>query len=261
MASFVFLHAHPDDEAIANAGLMAAATEAGHQVTVVFATSGEHGEVPTDLDGHASLGDLRRAEARAAGELLGARVEFLGYCDSGTDPHNFGAESFAAADVDEAAKRLLDLLQTLSADALIGYDEFGVTGHPDHRHVHVVGRRAAELAAESGLALWRYEGTLGQPQIDVITELMASQLPAGTPPPAGGGLRSGIKPGDLVVVVEVAAWLTRKRAAMAAHASQIGPDSIFLRVPDDLFAKVWGTEYYLAPGGVGPLAEFALAAG
>lgn len=259
MANFVFLHAHPDDEAIATAGLMAAAAEAGHHVTVVFATSGERGEVPDDLEGHATLGELRAAEARAAGALLGARVEFLGYSDSGMASDDLPLGSFAAADVDEAAARLRDLLAELSADAFVGYDEFGVTGHPDHVQTHVVGRRAAELAQQAGMSLWRFEGTMGQPQVELIDELMTSQMPANEEFP-GSGLRAGSAEGATLLTVDVGAWIGTKRAAMALHASQIGEESMFLNVPAEIFAKLWGTEYYLAFTGAGPLAEFAQAA-
>lgn len=260
MASFVFLHAHPDDEAIASAGLMAAATEAGHEVTVIFATSGELGEVPDDLGGHASLGDLRAAEARAAGELLNARVEFLGYSDSGPDADALREDSFAAADTEDAAQRLFDVLKSLSADVLIDYDEYGVTGHPDHRQVHAVGRRAVELANDAGLTLWRYEGTLGKAQLALFQELIAGQTPDGGQPP-GGGLRSGETVGVPTVAVDVTPWIEIKRAAMAAHASQIGDTSFFLRIPPEDFTALWGTEYYLAPGGIGPMAQFAIGPG
>ena len=60
------------------------------------------------------------------------------------------------------------------------------------------------------------------------------------------------------MAVDVAAWIDTKRAAMAAHASQIGDTSFFLAIPRDSFAALWGTEYYLAPGGIGPLAQFAV---
>jgi LmbE family N-acetylglucosaminyl deacetylase len=260
VASFVFLHAHPDDEAIATSGLIAAATEAGHQVTVIFATAGERGEMPDDLGGHSSLGDLRAAEARAAGDLLNARVEFLGYSDSGMDPERFTDGSFAAADVEEAAQRLLDLLKSLSADVLIGYDEFGITGHPDHRQVHTVARRAAELAADAGLTLWRYEGTLSRKQLDLFQDLTVRQTPSGEETPQFT-LRSGETAGIPMVAVDVSAWIDTKRAAMAAHASQIGDTSFFLRIPPEDFTALWGTEYYLAPSGIGPLTQFAAGPG
>ena len=68
MSTVVFLHAHPDDEAIATAGTMAGLAADGHRVVLVTATGGELGEVPEGL--------------LAEGETLAARraVE-LGYRD------------------------------------------------------------------------------------------------------------------------------------------------------------------------------------
>ena len=39
-----------------------------------------------------------------------------------------------------------------------------------------------------------------------------------------------------------------KRAAMAAHASQIGPDSFFLNLGHEEFAAAFGTEWFVRPG-------------
>ncbi|SVB61044.1 uncharacterized protein METZ01_LOCUS213898, partial [marine metagenome] len=44
MATVVFLHAHPDDEALASGGTMARLAEEGHRVVLVVATRGEEGE-------------------------------------------------------------------------------------------------------------------------------------------------------------------------------------------------------------------------
>ena len=45
--------------------------------------------------------------------------------------------------------------------------------------------------------------------------------------------------------VDVSPWVATKREAMRAHASQIGEDSFFLSMPEDLFAEVWGQEWYI----------------
>src|SRR5947209_18687426 len=85
MATLVTFHAHPDDEAIACGGTMARAADDGHRVVLVFATRGEHGEVADGVLGPSeTLEQRREREARRAAEILGvARVEFLGYRDSG----------------------------------------------------------------------------------------------------------------------------------------------------------------------------------
>src|SRR5579863_2417111 len=151
MATAVFFHAHPDDEAIATGGTMAKMASEGHRVVLVTATRGELGEIPDGLlEGGQKLEDLRNNELGAASEILGvARREFLGYRDSGMagDPSNDDAESFWNADVDEASARLAALLEEEGADILTIYDEHGGYGHPDHIQVHRVGALAAQKAA------------------------------------------------------------------------------------------------------------------
>src|SRR5947209_11935127 len=83
--TMVLFHAHPDDESIGTAGVMKKAAEEGHRVVLVLATKGEHGEVDEGfLDVGEELWQRRVKEVGAAAEILGvARVEFLGYIDSG----------------------------------------------------------------------------------------------------------------------------------------------------------------------------------
>src|SRR3954467_13929938 len=78
------VHAHPDDESIGTGGTMAKAVAAGHRVVLVVATGGEGGEVPDDLAPGETLVARRRAETMCSAGVLGvARVEWLGYVDSG----------------------------------------------------------------------------------------------------------------------------------------------------------------------------------
>lgn len=143
MATLVFFHAHPDDEAIATAGTMLKASEAGHRVVLVVATGGELGEVPQGLlDEGETLGQRRKAEVHAAAEILGIqRVEFLGYHDSGMegDPSNDDPDCFWQADVDTAADQLCQIIQDENTDVLTIYDPHGVTvtrpySGPQSRH-------------------------------------------------------------------------------------------------------------------------------
>ena len=149
MATLVFFHAHPDDEAIATGGSMAAASDAGHRVVLIVATGGEEGEVADGFLGDGeTLGEVRERETCAAASILGvARVEFLGFRDSGMmgEDANQHPESFWRAEVATAAGRVAAILEEESADVLSVYDDHGGYGHPDHIQVHRVGHRAAEL--------------------------------------------------------------------------------------------------------------------
>src|SRR6266702_3152091 len=88
-------------------------------------------------------------EALLTGGTL-ARVEHLGYADSGHGPVLFpdppGRVRFVRADLDEAATKLAALIRAERADLLMSYDERGGYGHRDHVRVHDVGARAARLA-------------------------------------------------------------------------------------------------------------------
>ena len=150
VSTIVYLHAHPDDEASQTSGSMARAASEGHRVVVVYATNGDHGQVPADLAPGETVVARRRAEAEASSRVIGtARVAWLGYADSGMTgwEQNGHGEALHGADLDEAAGRLAAILDEEDADVLIGYDWHGGYGHPDHVKVHHIAHRAADLAA------------------------------------------------------------------------------------------------------------------
>jgi LmbE family N-acetylglucosaminyl deacetylase len=245
MATVLFFHAHPDDEAIATGGTMAGLSEAGHRVVLVTATRGELGEIPDDLvDTGESLADRRKAELTEACRILGVgRQVYLDYLDSGMagEASNERPGSFAAAGVEEAAPALAEVLVEEDADVLVIYDEHGGYGHPDHIQVHRVGIRAAELAATPVV----YMTTMNRDFIrQVFAEAAASEQEI--PEQAADGADTMGEPElRLTTEVDVGEWLEQKRQAMRAHASQISETSFFLSLPDEMFAKVWGREWYI----------------
>jgi LmbE family N-acetylglucosaminyl deacetylase len=248
MATLVFLHAHPDDEAIMTAGSMARAADDGHRVVAVFATRGELGETPAGLlaDGE-TLAERRTDEARRSGEVLGAaRVEFLPFHDSGMAGSDTvdAPGAFAAARVDEAAVHLAAILREEEATVLTVYDERGGYEHPDHIQVHHVGRRAAELAGTPRV----YAATIDADALRETVEVQRAEalaLGQALPDlPDPDELNLGIPGARITTRVDVTPYLARKRAAMAVHESQISEEAFFLAMPDDLFARTFGTEWY-----------------
>lgn len=248
MATLVTFHAHPDDEAIATGGTMARAATAGHRVVLVTATAGERGEVAEGfLVPGETLAERRATELAAAARILGvARVECLGYGDSGMagTPANDDPGCFWRADVEEAATRLAAILVEESADVLTIYDEHGTYGHPDHIQVHRVGIRAGELAGVPRV----YEATINR---DEMLRLLRRAAEFGLPgPPDIDGVDDtlGLPASELTTAVDVSAYLDVKRAAMAAHASQIGETSFFLSMSPAAFAAAFATEWYRRRG-------------
>ena len=244
MATLVSFHAHPDDEVFTCAGTLAKAAANGHRVVVVTATRGEHGTVAEGVlsDGE-TVAERRSQELLAAARTLGvSRVEFLGYRDSGMRgwATNDDEQSFWRADVEEAASRLATILDQEHADVVTFYDETGGTGHPDHLKVHRVGLRASALAGTPRI----YEAAIGRRQgqrLVALGEAMGlAELPIDVEPD-----HFGIPDERITTRVDVAEYLPIKRAAMAAHASQIFETSPFLSLPPPLFAEVWGEECFI----------------
>ena len=254
MATLVCFHAHPDDEAIATGGVMARAAAEGHRVVLIVATGGEEGEVaPGVLAPGEPLAQRRAAELSAAAAILGAhRVEFLGYRDSGMmgTPANEDPASFWRADVDEAAGRLAALLEEERAAALTTYDDDGGYGHPDHIQVHRVGVRAGDLARIPHV----YEATIDRDRMRAGLEELLRTRPSPEAVEmaeqmlAQGGPHMGVPGARITTRVDVTPFLGLKRAALAAHASQVPPESWFLRAGPDEFERMFGTEVFILRG-------------
>ena len=247
MGTIASFHAHPDDEAIGTAGTLARAADAGHRVVLVFATRGELGEpVPGVLGDGEQLALRRSAECFVAAREIGAhRVEFLGFTDSGMmgEPTNDAPWCFWRAPVEHAARRLSVILDEEEPDVLTVYDDNGGYGHPDHIQVHRVGMRAAERSAVPVVAQhtinreWMARGLRRLRESGQIDS--AAVLPEPDSPTFG-------KPeAEITHRVDVADVVTRKRAAMAAHASQMGPDHPLLAMPEPMFLMGLGVEFYI----------------
>ena len=250
MATLVLFHAHPDDESIGTAGVMAKAASEGHRVVLVLATKGEHGEVDDGyLDAGEELWQRRVKEVTAAGEILGvARIEFLGYIDSGMvdTPENEKPDSFWQADVEEAAGKLAAILRDEQADVLTIYDDNGLYGHPDHIQVHRVGVRAAELAGTPKV----YEATINRDYMQRVLRMaqegeLGDEVPDDVP---SEDFQLG-KPEEMITTtVDLKPWIESKRSAMRAHGSQINETSFFLSMPKEHFELGFGQEWFILRG-------------
>jgi LmbE family N-acetylglucosaminyl deacetylase len=254
-STVVFVHAHPDDEAIFTGGTMSLLASAGHRVVLVVATGGELGESPDGARDAARLAERRRRETQTAAHLLGvSRVALLDYHDSGMagDAANDDPASFWSADVDAAAKTLATVLEEESATVAVGYDDFGIYGHPDHVQVHRVTHRAAELAGVPTV----YDATVDREYLHFVeTHLVEEAVLTGDL----GLVRShiGVPTVAIAATVDVRPALDLKRAAMAAHASQIPESTSALQLPEDRFADVYGFEWYVRSGPRGPIDDLA----
>jgi LmbE family N-acetylglucosaminyl deacetylase len=149
-------------------------------------------------------------------------------------------------------------------------------GHPDHVRAHRATLLAVEASAAAGLYTeagppWRvrklYQATVPRSLLAAgLRELASRGLldRAGLAEPGETGAEpgeTGAEPGEtgaesalpplgtpdelITTVVDVRPWLERKWAALQAHASQLGPGSLYQALPEDLRALVLGTEWFI----------------
>ncbi|MGE5193377.1 MAG: PIG-L deacetylase family protein [Deltaproteobacteria bacterium] len=114
----LILGAHPDDAEYHAGGLAAIYREAGHVVKMVSVTNGQSGHFR--ISGK-ELADIRRGEARAAGEVIGAPYEVWEYPDGRLQA------------TIEVRERIIRELRTFRPDLVLTHRQNDY--HPDHRAV------------------------------------------------------------------------------------------------------------------------------
>jgi mycothiol conjugate amidase Mca len=255
------VHAHPDDEAIGTGGLLARCADEGIRTVLVTCTGGEVGEIADETMATAeNLAEVRERELREAVRILGvAHLELLGYRDSGMagTPPNEHPEAFARADLGEATGRLVRLVRRYRPEVMVTYDDNGFYGHPDHINANRITVRAFAAAGdrsaypEHGLEPWTpqklYYTAVARSSMARFAERLTAhgiELPLravegeSDAPPFG-------TPDELVTtVLDVSSQVERKRRALYAHATQMGPNVFFARMPPALFDELFGQESF-----------------
>ncbi|WZH38619.1 MAG: bifunctional PIG-L family deacetylase/class I SAM-dependent methyltransferase [Microbacterium enclense] len=131
----IVMAAHPDDESLGAAGLLATAVARGIPIDLIVVTDGEgsHPDSPTHTP--ATLALRRRSELLEAAEIVGLDDPpiFLGLPDGGTDGHR-----------DAIAAALRDALDRAGAHRVLVLSPWRGDGHRDHR---VVGEIVEEVCA------------------------------------------------------------------------------------------------------------------
>jgi LmbE family N-acetylglucosaminyl deacetylase len=162
--------------------------------------------------------------------------------------------SFHSADLDEAARRLADVLDEEDADVLVGYDWHGGYGHPDHVKVHHVAHRAARLARRTPRLL---ESTFNRTEMirqwAVAREAGLDFADWSPDDPMDDGNPLGTPEEEITWEVDVSAYLPTKRLSLEAHRSQASDIEQFLSMSPEVFAGAFGKEHYIEPGVDGPM--------
>lgn len=221
---------------------------------------------------------------RAADILQIDHLESLGYRDSGMvgTEANQRPDNFHNADRDEVAQRLVALVRRYRPQILITYDENGAYGHPDHIACNIATHAAFEKAGDAGyhpelgepwqpLKLyythWAEESWEKAREMyaerglkwpwDPDEEQRADEDPEHLSDEEGlaeheeeaqeakeEGKPPEYVPPPVTTRIDVNSMFPQKREATFVHRTQFSPEGMFMTMPEDIAALVFGVEHY-----------------
>ena len=258
----MFVHAHPDDESSKGAATMARYAKEGYRISVVTLTDGAAGDILNPAMDRPGVKDrlveIRQEELARALEILGVTDHFdLGYPDSGYvedfagDGSLLAPDSFYNLPIEEVTERLVAIVRAEKPDVLVTYPDGGGYPHPDHIRCHDVSVAAYDAAADPSAfpdagEPWQvsklyYSGVYNRRKVEILHEVC---LDRGIESPFTGWLERW-DPDEVdpsTTHVDVGDYLPQRSQALLAHATQIDPDGMWFRVPDDVVAEVYPFE-------------------
>ena len=252
--TIVFVHAHPDDEALLTSGTMADLALQGHRVVLVVATDGAAGLSAVNA-GHRDLAMVRKAELEQSARILGvSEVYWLGYGDSGLNaevqPQPDAPMPLVYAPREEVVARLAAILRDEAAAVVVGYDRNGGYGHPDHMAVHEIVYEAAAAAGVPRIV----EATLPRDPLQRLIHAVAWMrflIRTFDPTMFDDAFMPRLA---ITHTIDVRHLIEVKRDALRAHASQASGGSVprtvalLLAMPRWLYRRWFGREYFVEPG-------------
>ena len=261
----MFLHAHPDDESSKGAATMARYAKEGYRISVVTLTDGAAGDILNPAMEQPGvkerLVEVRKEELQRALEILGVTDHFdFGYRDSGYvedfegDGTLLASDAFYNVPLAEVVERLVAVVRAERPDVLVTYPEGGGYPHPDHIRCHDVTAAAFTAAADPNAFVgagepWQvrklyYSGAFNRRKVEILHNVC---LERGIESPFTGWLERW-DPDEVdpsTTHIEVGDYLPQRSQALLAHATQIDPDGMWFRVPDEVVAEVYPYEDFV----------------
>ena len=184
------IHAHPDDAEFLAAGTLALLANEGHEIAIVTMTAGDCG---SGNHGPEELSKIRKAEATAAANLIGARYLCAEFKD------------LAIFNDDPSRRRVTELLRLLKADVIL-------TASPsdylcDHEATSVLVRDACFTASVPNYATGGSEAPLARiPHLYFMDPMEVTD-------------RTGARV-DADLVIDIGSTFETKKSMLAKHESQ-----------------------------------------
>ncbi|MDB5351695.1 MAG: family carbohydrate esterase [Planctomycetota bacterium] len=186
------IHAHPDDVEMQCAGTLALLREKGCHLTIATMTPGDCGTAEYDAE---TISAIRRSEAKAAADLIGADYHCLEFRD------------LSIFNDDPSRRRVVEFLRRVRPDLVLTAPP--VDYMADHENTSLLVRDALFATSVPNYATKQWEPA---PPLDKIPHLYLVD-------PVDGGNSEG-KTVPASFYVNVTSTFAIKRAMLACHASQ-----------------------------------------
>lgn len=213
--------AHPDDEAFSSGGTLTHYARRGVNVQLVCANRGEAGKITVPGMTVDDLGQQREQELRAACRALEINEPiFLDFHDSGRYERTRHDDPLALMNVNplEVEAKLRELIEEHQPQVLLTFDPHGGYGHIDHLQVH---RAASAAFFSTGYLPYGGPQRLFFTGFTIEAAQGLSRMGQNLDP-----LVYGVSESTLAVRLDVSAYAENKKAALLAHGTQTGQESI-----------------------------------
>jgi len=192
MKRILAIHAHPDDVEILAGGTMALLSASGHAVIIATMTAGDCGSAELSSE---QISAIRRQEARAAADLIGAEYLCCGF------------EDLAIFSDASTRRRVTEVLRITQPDIVVTASPIDYMA--DHETTSALVKDACFGAPA---ALYRTGAPNPAPALAAIPHLYYMDPLTGFYPDGAEAIRD--------FCVDVSAVFARKRAMLEQHASQ-----------------------------------------
>ncbi len=258
--SIMAIYAHPDDEQGVS-GSFAKYARQGVKTTLICATRGEVGEIAPGVEATPeTLGQVREAEMRCAAAKIGLRhLYMLDYRDSGMvgTPDNEHMHNLHQANLMQVTEQVVRIVREQKPQVMITFDAWGGYGHPDHIQIHKAALMAFWLAGDAryfpeqlanGLQTWTplklYFNVWSRSRFSAYLQHLeetGKEIPEWL---KNFGTRA-LSDDMITTRIDVAEFAKLKLESLQCHASQLGPNTIFRQIPQELWLDMVKTETFM----------------